>query len=164
MYEKRDGIAYITFNRPQVRNALSPEVFCRLVDAWKDYATDDSVRVAIITGTGERAFTAGADLGTFIPLLTGARQPEDAWDQRVLEDSQISDVAILRGFTLYKPMTRAFGLRTRTLSWSWPPKTPKKARARLSRNANPAMWVDRNTRGQRQQTPRLRADREIPIL
>lgn len=107
LYEKRDGIAYLTFNRPQVRNALSPEVFCRLVDAWRDYAADDSLRVAIITGAGDHAFTAGADLGTFIPLLSGARQPEDDWDHRVLRDHQVSDVAILRGFPLYKPIIAA---------------------------------------------------------
>ncbi len=107
VYEKRDGIAYLTFNRPQVRNALNPEAFCRLVDAWQDYAADDSLRVAIITGAGERAFTAGADLGTFIPLLSGARQPEDEWDHRVLQDQRISEVAILRGFPLYKPIIAA---------------------------------------------------------
>lgn len=73
VYEKHEGIAYLTFNRPAVRNAMSPEVMCRLADAWHDYAADDSLRVAIITGAGDRAFSAGADLGTFIPLLTGAR-------------------------------------------------------------------------------------------
>jgi enoyl-CoA hydratase len=108
LYEKRDGIAYLTFNRPQVRNAMSPEVFCRLVDAWQDYAADDSLRAAIITGAGDRAFTAGADLGTFIPLLSGARQPENEWDWRVLEDSRMSDAAVLRGeFALYKPIIAA---------------------------------------------------------
>jgi enoyl-CoA hydratase len=107
LYEKREGIAYLTFNRPQVRNALSPEVFCRLADAWQDYAADDSLRVAIITGAGDRAFTAGADLGTFIPLLSGARLPEDEWDRRVLQNSQVSDVSILRGFTLTKPVIAA---------------------------------------------------------
>lgn len=108
LYEKRDGIAYITFNRPQVRNAMSPEVFCRLADAWQDYAEDDSLRVAIITGAGDRAFTAGADLGTFIPLLSGARQPEDEWDRRLLQDNRVSDASILRGgFTLYKPIIAA---------------------------------------------------------
>lgn len=107
LYEKRDGIAYITFNRPQVRNALNPEAFCRLVDAWQDYATDDALRVAIITGAGDRAFTAGADLGTFIPLLTGARQPEDEWDHRVLQDPRVSDIAILRGVPLPKPIIAA---------------------------------------------------------
>lgn len=56
VYEKRGEIAYLTFNRPAVRNAMSPEVFCRLADAWQDYAADDSLRVAIITGIGDRAF------------------------------------------------------------------------------------------------------------
>lgn len=108
LYEKRESIAYLTFNRPQVRNAVNPETVCRLADAWQDYASDDSLRVAIITGAGDRAFTAGADLGTFIPLLTGARQPQDEWDQRVLQDRQMLDsVAMLRQFPLYKPVIAA---------------------------------------------------------
>src|SRR6185369_12653567 len=52
LYEKRDGIAYITINRPDKRNSFSPEVLCRMADAWQDYAADDSLRVAIITGAG----------------------------------------------------------------------------------------------------------------
>jgi enoyl-CoA hydratase len=107
LYEKRDGVAILTFNRPRVRNAMSPEVFCRLADAWRDYAADDSLRVAIITGSGDKAFTAGADLGTFIPLLTGARAAEDEWDRRVLEDQSVQDASILRGITLYKPIIAA---------------------------------------------------------
>lgn len=107
LYEKRDGIAYITFNRPEVRNALSPEVICRLADAWQDYAADDNLRVAIITGAGNRAFSAGADLGRLIPLFTGARQPEDEWDRRVLENRNLLRIAILRGFELYKPIIAA---------------------------------------------------------
>ncbi len=107
IYEKRGGIAYMVFNRPELRNALNPEAFCRLADAWEDYAADDSLRVAMITGAGERAFTAGADLGTFIPLLSGARKPEDEWDRRVLEDQGVADRAILRGFPLFKPIIAA---------------------------------------------------------
>jgi enoyl-CoA hydratase/carnithine racemase len=41
LYEKREGIAYLTFNRPHVRNAVSPEALCRLADAWQDYAEED---------------------------------------------------------------------------------------------------------------------------
>jgi len=107
LYEKREGIAYLTFNRPQVRNAVSPEVFCRLADAWQDYAADDSVRVVIITGAGDRAFTAGADLGTFIPLFSGARQPQDEWDRRVVQDHSIGDWVMLREAPLYKPIIGA---------------------------------------------------------
>lgn len=74
LYEKRDGIAYLTLNRPQVRNAINPEMAVRLADAWRDYATDDSLRVAIITGAGDKAFSASTDLNTLIPLLSGARK------------------------------------------------------------------------------------------
>jgi enoyl-CoA hydratase len=69
LYEKRDGVAYLTINRPEVRNAINPEVVCRLADAWRDYAVDDSLRVAIITGAGVQAFCAGADLGKLIPYV-----------------------------------------------------------------------------------------------
>jgi enoyl-CoA hydratase/carnithine racemase len=106
-YEKRDSIAYLTINRPEVHNAFSPEVIVQLSEAWLDYASDDSVRVAIITGAGDRAFSAGADLARLIPLYTRARAPEDEWDRRVLEDRSIQGVALLRGYPLYKPVIAA---------------------------------------------------------
>jgi enoyl-CoA hydratase len=107
LYEKRSGIAYLTFNRPQVRNALDPETICRLADAWQDYMSDESLRAAIITGAGDKAFSAGADLGKLIPLFTGARQPEDEWDQRLLENRDLARLALLRGVELYKPIIAA---------------------------------------------------------
>lgn len=108
MYEKRGHIAYITFNRPELRNAMNPEMMCRLADAWEDYAADDELRVAILTGAGNEAFTAGADLRTMIPLLSGARQPEDEWDHRLLGDSErLTKVATLKNTTLYKPIVAA---------------------------------------------------------
>ena len=76
LYEKRDGVAYLTFNRPEVHNAMDPETVVRLGEAWLDFEADNETRVAIITGAGEKAFCAGADLGRLIPLYTRARQPE----------------------------------------------------------------------------------------
>lgn len=106
-YEKRDHIAYITFNRPDVRNAMDAEVMVRLADAWRDYDADPEMRAAIITGAGNRAFCAGADLGKLIPLFTRARQPEDDWDRRVMEDRSVQGAALLRGFNTYKPVIAA---------------------------------------------------------
>ncbi|MEA2495342.1 MAG: hypothetical protein QOJ29_3253 [Thermoleophilaceae bacterium] len=68
LYEKRDRIAYLTLNRPEARNAIDPDLHQLLWDAWEDFAADDAVDVAILTGNGE-AFCAGADLKTFIPPL-----------------------------------------------------------------------------------------------
>ncbi len=53
LYEKRDGIAILTLNRPQQRNAFSPEMILRLASAWTDFRDDDSMRVAILTGAGD---------------------------------------------------------------------------------------------------------------
>ena len=68
LYEKRDGIATLTLNRPQALNALTPEMLCRLADAVRDLAADDAVRVAILTGAGERAFCAGGDVRSLYQL------------------------------------------------------------------------------------------------
>ena len=107
IYEKKGHIAHITLNRPEVRNAMSPELMVRLADAWLDYADDDNLRVAIITGAGDRAFSSGADLRRLIPLFTGARSPEDDWDRRLLEDRALPRTALLRGYQLYKPIVSA---------------------------------------------------------
>jgi enoyl-CoA hydratase len=57
-----DGIAVITINRPDTRNALSHEVRQGLFAAWERFEHDPALRVAILTGTGEKAFCAGGDL------------------------------------------------------------------------------------------------------
>jgi dehydration protein DpgD len=61
-YEKRDRIARITINRPEVMNALHPPANQELSSAWDDFADDPDCWVAIVTGAGEKAFSAGNDL------------------------------------------------------------------------------------------------------
>src|SRR5579864_7830396 len=63
LYEKRDGIAFITFNRPKVLNALNRKTVEELRDALLDARDDSSVQVLILTGAGEKSFVAGADIG-----------------------------------------------------------------------------------------------------
>jgi enoyl-CoA hydratase len=107
MFEKRNHIAYITFNRPEVHNSFNPETIVRLADAWKQVNTDDDIRAAIVTGAGNVAFSAGADLGRLIPLFTGARKSEDEWDQRLLADRRQGDAALLRNYDVDKPVIAA---------------------------------------------------------
>jgi enoyl-CoA hydratase len=63
LYEKRDGIAFITFNRPKVLNALNRRTVEELREALLDARSDDTVRALILTGAGEKSFVAGADIG-----------------------------------------------------------------------------------------------------
>lgn len=107
VYEKRAGIALLTLNRPERRNAISPEMLVRLRDAWRDFRDDDDCRVAILTGAGDKAFCAGADLQLLIPLFTGARKAENQWDEALLADPQALNVGLLRDFELYKPVIAA---------------------------------------------------------
>lgn len=108
LYEKRDKIAYITLNRPEKYNAMDPEMIVRLAEAWQDYNNDNDLRVAILTGTGDRSFTTGADLGRLIPLLLGNKEPEDGWDRAVVRDNcKMFHIAMLKTYELYKPIIAA---------------------------------------------------------
>ncbi|MCU1241905.1 MAG: Enoyl-CoA hydratase [Candidatus Acidoferrum typicum] len=62
LFEKKDDIAYITFNRPKVLNALNRKTIEELRDALLNTRDDSSVRVLILTGAGEKSFVAGADI------------------------------------------------------------------------------------------------------
>ena len=62
LFEKKESIAYITFNRPKVLNALNRKTVEELRDALLDARDDSSVRVLILTGAGEKSFVAGADI------------------------------------------------------------------------------------------------------
>ena len=64
-FEKKDSLAWITLNRPEVRNAQNDTVRAEITRALEDCRDDDDVRIIIITGAGDKAFSAGADISEF---------------------------------------------------------------------------------------------------
>ncbi len=62
LFEKKNSIAYVTVNRPKVLNALNMATMEELRGAFHDIKNDDGIRVVILTGSGEKAFVAGADI------------------------------------------------------------------------------------------------------
>lgn len=101
------AVLLVTLNNPARRNALTPEMLCRLADVVVDFARDAALRVAVVTGAGEQAFCAGGDLARTLPLMTGDRTPEDDWDRRLLADPQVMAASGLRDFPLDKPVVAA---------------------------------------------------------
>src|ERR671932_144298 len=100
--EKKDRIAYLTLNRPEAKNAIDPELHELLCAAWADFRDDDSVDVAILTGTGD-AFCAGADLKTFIPPWLA-----DASPRKVRDNVATGLGGLTRGLhRIYKPVIAA---------------------------------------------------------
>ncbi|MBW8485752.1 enoyl-CoA hydratase/isomerase family protein [Actinomadura parmotrematis] len=91
LFEVRDRVARITLNRPEARNALSDAMTAELLDALAKADVDDAVRVIVLTGAGDRAFCAGADLGGL-----GAKQ---AAGGSVTDGSAIRESAPFRLFT-----------------------------------------------------------------
>ena len=69
-YEKQGRIAVVTLNREEALNALTPDMLLALEDVWADYSADKDLWCAVFTGSGDRAFCAGADLKASIPKLT----------------------------------------------------------------------------------------------
>jgi enoyl-CoA hydratase len=94
-------------NRPEVRNALNAEMLCRLADAWQDVNDDPEIRVAILTGSGEQAFCAGADLDRLVRMMQGQRPPETEYDRRIIADVPIIYKGLLRNYQVVKPIIAA---------------------------------------------------------
>ena len=101
-YEVRGHTAYITIRRPQAMNALGPEQQAEIVEVWHTFRDDPEAWVAIITGEGDRAFCAGADLKTYTPVL-GER---DIYDLRQDADRP-GFGGITRGLNIWKPIIAA---------------------------------------------------------
>lgn len=106
LIEKENHILRLTLNRPEVKNALDPELLCGLADAFVQARDDDDVRVVIITGEGD-VFCAGADLGKLIPLISKSKEPADEFDRRYVEDGNLGDKGLLRNFDVEKPVIAA---------------------------------------------------------
>jgi enoyl-CoA hydratase len=96
----------LTLNRPEVKNALNMEMLCRLSDAFDDIDSDDTVRCAILTGTGTD-FCAGADLDKLVARSLAGLPPEDEFEERIRNDYSIIFNGLLRNRQLKKPLIAA---------------------------------------------------------
>src|SRR5439155_10854715 len=74
LYDVRDGIGHITFNRPQARNALTFAMYERIAEICAEIETDRSIKALVLTGAGDKAFAAGTDINQFRAFTT----PQDA--------------------------------------------------------------------------------------
>ena len=86
--EIREGIMWITFNRPQARNALTFGMYERLAQLCREVPTDGTVRAVVITGAGGKAFAAGTDMTQFRAFQT----PQDALDYEAQIDAVLEAV------------------------------------------------------------------------
>ena len=92
-----DGIATITINRPEKLNAMDADHYAALSAAWTRVRDDDAIRVAIVTGAGERAFTTGADIKSFIT------KPPELAEMWLTQRDQLLN----RGLEVWKPIIAA---------------------------------------------------------
>jgi enoyl-CoA hydratase/carnithine racemase len=101
LYEARDGIALVTFNRPQARNAFTFAMYERLAEICAAVDADRSIRAMILTGAGGKAFAAGTDISQFRAFDT----PEDAlgYEARIdrvlgaVEQCRVPTIAAIAG-------------------------------------------------------------------
>ena len=103
LYEKRDGIALITFNRPKVLNALNRKTVEELRAVLADARDDASVRVLILTGAGEKSFVAGADIGELAQRTAVDGKDFSLFGQgvfRLLETMGKPSICAVNGFAL----------------------------------------------------------------
>jgi len=103
LYEKRDGIAYVTINRPQVLNALNTPTWKDMRTAFENARDDVAVRGVILTGAGNKAFIAGADIAELAHIAAFEAQQSSRFGQEVLdvlENLGKPVVAAVNGFAL----------------------------------------------------------------
>src|SRR2546430_15064849 len=99
---ERDGhVLTLTMNRPERKNALSPEMLVMMADAWQEFEDDDNLRVAILTGAGGD-FCTGMDLKAF-----AAGPQENPYQHRFQEDPDLHWKALLRHHYPSKPLIAA---------------------------------------------------------
>src|SRR5277367_5271078 len=103
LYEKRDAIAYVTVNRPKVLNALNSPTWADLRTAFEDARDDAEVRGVILTGAGNKAFIAGADISELSKATALDAERASRFGQEVLdliENLGKPVVAAVNGFAL----------------------------------------------------------------
>jgi enoyl-CoA hydratase/carnithine racemase len=105
LFEQRDGVAIVTFNRPERRNAITYEGWQQLTRIAEEIASDDDIRVVVFTGAGELAFSAGADIADFDRYRHDAESAKgyaEAFDGALdtVESIPKPTISLIRGFCI----------------------------------------------------------------
>jgi len=103
LYEAHGHVRLITIDRAAKMNSLDFAANDRLIERWREFAADDDARVAVITGAGDRAFCAGADLKTYTMNYAGRPAPE--FRTRFTDGPGFG--GITRGLEIAKPIIAA---------------------------------------------------------
>lgn len=103
LYEVKNRIAYITINRPEKRNSFTEDTRRQLIDHWLRFKYDDEAEVAILTGAGDVAWTAGSDLKE---IGTGIIVSDPDWKPPIQGASTIG-LACMAGLEIEKPIIAA---------------------------------------------------------
>ena len=103
--ERRDGVSTVTFNRPERRNAISYEGWQLLSRIAQEVASDDGIQVVVFTGSGELAFSAGADIADFDRFrhdAASAKEYAAAFDGALdtIESIPKPTISLIRGFCI----------------------------------------------------------------
>ena len=119
LYEKKDGVAWITFNRPKVLNAFNRKTMEELRAVLLDARDDEAVRVLILTGAGEKAFVAGADINELARNNPVEGKETSIFGQgvlRLLETMGKPSICAINGFALGGGCELALSCTIRTAS------------------------------------------------
>jgi enoyl-CoA hydratase/carnithine racemase len=103
LYEKRGAVAYVTVNRPKVLNALNTPTWSDLRKAFEDARDDAAIRGVILTGAGDKAFIAGADISELAHVSAFEAEQSSRFGQQVLdliENLGKPVIAAVNGFAL----------------------------------------------------------------
>jgi len=103
IYEKSEGIATIILNRPEALNAFSREVVEEIIHALDDVRNDENVRVVVLTGAGEKAFSAGADIKSMIGMTVLKARELSLMGEKLclaLENLEKPVIAALNGYAV----------------------------------------------------------------
>lgn len=130
VFECKDGIGRITFNRPQARNAFTFAMYERLAAICEEADRDPAIKVLVLRGAGDKAFASGTDINQFREFRT----PQDAIDYEnridrvltMLEQCRVPTIAAINGFctgaarALPQPATSASAPRLRRSGFPLP--------------------------------------------
>jgi len=103
IHEKSEGIATITLNRPEALNAFSKDVVEEILLALEDVRNDETVRVVVLTGAGEKAFSAGADIKSMVGMTSLKARELSLMGEKLcaaLENLEKPVIAALNGYAL----------------------------------------------------------------